>query len=146
MAGLVEVFGGSGGDLLRGSRGGDVLSGESGDDDARNTRLDALDGCELSTTGSLYVRVEPAVEGDTATFQVACQRLGGCSGTISLTSPNGDDYGSGDFAGLPDDPQEFTPVAVQLTPAGSAALGQGAFVHVAYGTLGGYRAFLGNGR
>jgi hypothetical protein len=141
--GIDKLLGGSGDDLLDAddNQGEDVSCG-SGDDDARVTRIDTLTDCELATKGSLYVRVQPQISGDEAVFSVACQRLGGCSGTIELTGPDGEDFGSGSFANLPDDPQTFSDVSVTLTPAAVAALQDQEVVQVAYGGDGGYRALM----
>jgi Ca2+-binding RTX toxin-like protein len=166
------LMGGNGDDILRGDTGRDVLWGDagvdrflagksfdlvitrdsnaesvscgSGQDVVRSTRIDSVgSNCELTHSGSLYVRVQPRISGDQATFRVACQRLGGCSGTISLTGPNGEDFGNGSFSNLPDDPQTFSDVTVTLTPAAVAALQDREVVQVAYGgDDGGYRALI----
>ena len=142
--GIDELVGGSGDDLLDSDdhQGEDVFCGR-GDDDARVTRIDTLTDCELATKGSLYVRVQPQIAGNEATFQVACQQLGGCDGELVLTGPDDEDFGAGAFSGLPDDPQTFTPVSVTLTPEGVDAIERGVIVQVAFGNEGGYRAFIG---
>lgn len=141
--GTDRLSGGSGDDaLIAADPNAEALTCGSGDDDVRTNRHDTLDECEVSNTGSIYVRVQPEISGDTATFQVACQRLNGCSGTLALLGPEGEDYGSADFAGLPDDPQTFSPVAVTLTQAGVDALVDGVVVQVTHGDTGGYRAFM----
>jgi Ca2+-binding RTX toxin-like protein len=150
------VFGDDGEDVVWGNGGKDFLNGGSGDDlmdaddsnaeqvlcgtgadIARVTRLDRVRRCEIATKGSLYVRVRPTISGDEATFAVACQQLGGCSGTLTLTS-DGEAFGSGSFTNLPDDPQTFSDVTVDLTPAAVAALEEGVGVQVAFGDEGGY--------
>jgi Ca2+-binding RTX toxin-like protein len=146
------VWGNGGTDLLFGGSGDDLMDGDDanaesvscgpGDDDARVTRLDTVADCEIATKGNLYVGVQPQVNGNEATFRVACQQLGGCSGTLTLTGPNGEDFGSGSFSNLPDDPQTFSDVAVTLTPAAVAALQPGVTVQVAFGNKGGYRALM----
>jgi Ca2+-binding RTX toxin-like protein len=166
------VMGGNGVDRLKGDTGGDVLWGDGGDDallsagrqddliilsdehaevascgsgsdTVRATRLDTVGSdCELASSGSLHVRVQPAINGNEATFRVACQRLGGCSGTLTLIGPNGEDFGSGSFSDLPDDPQTFSDVSVALTPAAVEALQTSVVVQVAHGSEGGYRALM----
>ena len=146
------VWGNGGTDSLSGGRGDDLMDGDdsnaetiscgSGRDDARVTRLDTVGHCEIATKGNLYVRVEPQISGNEATFRVACQKLGGCSGTLTLTGPDGEAFGSGSFTDLPDDPQTFSDVSVTLTDAAVAALPQGVLVQVAFGSEGGYRALL----
>ena len=155
------VLGGDGNDVVWGNGGSDILIGGEGDDHlngddssaesvscgpgadiARVTRLDIVRRCEIATKGNLYVRVRPVISGNEATFSVACQQLGGCSGTLTLTGPNGEDFGSGSFSNLPDDPQTFSDVSVALTPAAVAALEQGVRVQVAFGNEGGYRATM----
>ena len=88
------------------------------------------------------MQVQPQINGNDATFQVACQKLGGCDGELSLTGPDGENFGGGAFTGLPDDPQTFTPVSVTLTPEGVDAIEQGVIVQVAFGDKGGYRTFM----
>ncbi len=146
------VWGHGGTDFLNGGSGDDLLDGDDsnaesilcgpGEDVARVTRLDAVRRCDTATKGSLYVRVQPAIDGNKATFSVACQQFGGCSGTLTLTGPNGEDFGSGSFTDLPDDPQTFSDVSVNLTPAAVAALEQSTLVQVAFGNEGGYRAVM----
>jgi Ca2+-binding RTX toxin-like protein len=146
------VWGNRGSDQLLGGFGDDLIDADDnqdehvfcggGDDVARVTRLDTLATCELATRGSLYVQVQPEINGNEATFQVACQKLGGCEGKLSLSGPAGQDLGSGAFTDLPDDPQTFTPVSVTLTPQGVDAIEQGVIVEVAFGDEGGYRAFM----
>jgi hypothetical protein len=152
-AGDDVVWGNRGPDSLSGGSGDDLVDGDDGrpdqvfcgpgDDTARVTRLDSLAACEIATRGSIYVRVQPEVEGNEATFQLACQRLGGCDGVLNLLGPvDSVDYGSGSFTDLPDDPQTFTPVSVTLTPAGVNAIANGEAVRVNYGGRGGYVAVL----
>jgi Ca2+-binding RTX toxin-like protein len=138
-----QLTGGKGDDLLDGSDpNAETVSCGSGNDDARVTRLDTVEDCEIATKGSLYVQVQPQIDGNDATFRVACQKLGGCDGELVLTGPDGEDFGGGAFTDLPDDPQTFTPVSVTLTPAGVDAVARGAEVQVAFGDKGGYRAFM----
>ena len=167
------LSGGRGDDILKGARGDDVLNGGQGrdrlnggldDDDlvandataevvncrvgediARTERLDTLGDCELANSDPLYIEVQPEISRSTATFRVACQQLDGCDGTLSLNGPNGENFGSGDFTDLPDDPETFTDVAVELTAAAVEALADGATVQVAHGDTGGYRAFMRSG-
>jgi Ca2+-binding RTX toxin-like protein len=138
------LSGGKGADLMiSNDRTGETVECGSGKDDVRATRLDLLGNCEVTNSGSLYVRVQPQISGNDATFRVACQKLGGCDGTLTLTGPDGEDFGGGSFTGLPDDPQTFTPVSVTLTPAGVNAIAEGVLVQVAFGSDdGGYRAFM----
>jgi Ca2+-binding RTX toxin-like protein len=152
------VWGNAGDDsLLSGGRQPDLIissdpnaeavSCGSGSDTIRSTRLDTLGrDCEVATSNSLSVRVQPQINGNDATFRVACQRRpGGCGGTLTLTGPDGEDYGSGTFTGLPNDPQTFTPVSVTLTPEGVDAIDRGVIVQVAFGDKRGYRAFMRSG-
>ena len=161
-----DVAGGSGDDVVWGNSGRDGLSGGSGDDllisrdgqaedvacgrgddVVRSNPTDRLRrDCETATASTLTVQVQPAIAGGEATFRVACGgRPGGCSGSLAVSSLAGERYGSADFAGLPDDPQVFSDVTVPLTPAGTAALREGAVVQVTFGRFGGYRAFLQGG-
>ena len=83
----------------------------SGADNTRSSRVDTLVDCEVASTlfdtETLYVKVQPAISGDTATFQLACQDfLISCDGSLALTGPNGEDYGTGSYAGLPSDPAD----------------------------------------
>lgn len=143
--GGTDTFNGAGGDDLLISRDATeetVVCGR-GDDTARATRLDTLDGCEIASSGNLRVQVQPTINGNHATFRVACQRPGGCDGEIALTGMNGENYGGGAFTALPDDPETFTDVSVTLTPAAVEALeDQGALVTVRLGGERGYRAFM----
>lgn len=125
----------------------DTVSGGPGliADDARVTRIDTLVRCRVAISEPLHIRVQPEIEGDTATFDVACEQLGGCDGTLQLNGPSGEYFGSGDFADLPFDPETFTPVSVQLTEAAVEALADGVTVQVAHGDTGGYRALMGSG-
>lgn len=143
-AGEDDLDGGTGDDFMISNDGQDEgVDCGPGNDDVRNNSSDTLNDCELSTRGNLYVKIQPAIEDATATFEVACQRLGGCSGSIAIASLDGADYGNGEFSNLPDDPQTFTDVVVQLTPAGVSALQEGAVAQVTYGSDGGYRARIG---
>jgi Ca2+-binding RTX toxin-like protein len=147
------VWGNGGADSLKGGRQSDLMDADDanaelvscgpGADTARVTRIDDVgSSCEIATEGDLYVRVQPRIEGDEATFRVACQQLGGCDGTLTLTGPEGEDYGSGSFTDLPDDPQTFSDVSVTLTPAAVTALQSGVIVQVAFGGEGGYRVVM----
>lgn len=168
------VSGGRGDDDLKGARGADVLTGAggvdtfkggagdddllvndrdvpeaaecgTGDDIARSTGVDTLQECEIANSDPYYFQTQPEISGNTATFQVACQRLGGCSGELSLIGPRGEDYGSGTFADLPDDPETFSPVTVNLTGAALEALDEGVVVGVLHSETGGYKAFMQTG-
>ena len=146
------VWGNRGKDLLLGGSGDDLVDADdrrdehvncgSGEDVARVTDLDIVTDCEVATRGSLYIRVQPQISGNEATFQVACQQLGGCDGTLTLRGRQNEDFGGGSFTGLPDDPQTFTPVAVTLTPEGVDAIAQGVIVQVNFSKRGGYLAFM----
>jgi Ca2+-binding RTX toxin-like protein len=142
--GIDSLTGGPGDDLMDGDdEDADRVSCGSGDDIARVTRRDTLGHCETATKGNLYVRVEPRIDGNEAIFRVACQQLGGCSGTLTVAGRNSEDYGSGSFTNLPDDPQTFSDVSVTLTPEAVADLENGALISVGYGNdEGGYRAFV----
>ena len=153
------VWGLGGTDSLSGGSGDDsVLSDDTnaervrcgpGDDDVRQSRTDRLAGCEVAQTfletGTIYVKVQPSISGDTATFQVACQELDPCNGSLTLTGLGGEDYGSGEFTGLANDPQTFADVEVALTQAGVDALAEGVVVQVSIEPRGGYRAFMQSG-
>lgn len=165
-----NLHGGGGSDTLAGGPDADGLSGDAGkdwvngqwDDDylvandgsaervncnlgfdtARVTRIDKLVDCEIADSRPLLIRVRPEISRDTATFQVACVRHKGCSATLELNGPKGQDFGSGSFTDLPNDPEAFSPVTVQLTEAAVEALATGVIVQVAHGQNGGYRAFM----
>jgi len=167
------VTGGSGDDDVRGGPDDDLVSGDAGhdrfngqgDDDmfiandsvaerikcnlgfdtARVTRIDKLVDCEVASSDPLFIRVRPEISGDTATFLVACQQLNGCDGTLQLSGPDGQDFGRGTFNDLPDDPETFSPVMVNLTDAAVEALAAGVVVQVAHGDTGGYKAFMQSG-
>jgi Ca2+-binding RTX toxin-like protein len=167
------VAGGSGDDDVRGGPGDDIVSGGAGhdrfngqgDDDmfiandsvaerikcnlgfdtARVTRIDKLVDCEVASSDPLFIRVRPEISGDTATFLVACQQLNGCDGTLQLSGPGGQDFGRGTFNDLPDDPETFSPVTINLTDPAVEALAAGVIVQVAHGDTGGYRAFMQSG-
>jgi Ca2+-binding RTX toxin-like protein len=170
------VMGGTGIDRLKGDTGRDGLWGNGGDDallsggkspdfiissdpnaetvqcgsgsdTVRSTRLDTLGrDCDVATSNSLSVRVQPQINGNDATFRVACHRRPrGCDGTLTLTGPSGEDYGSGSFTDLPNDAGTFTPVSVTLTPEGVDAIDRGVIVQVAFGDKRGYRAFMRSG-
>ena len=119
----------------------------TGDDIARSTGADTLEECEVANSDPFYFQVQPEIDANnkTATFQVACQQLGGCSGGLSLSGPRGEDYGSGTFADLPDDPETFSPVTVHLTDAAVGALADGVVVEVLHSDTGGYSAFMQTG-
>jgi Ca2+-binding RTX toxin-like protein len=163
-AGDDDLTGASGGDVLGGGTGLDDLDGGSGDDDlvatdataevvecgadddiARSTADDTLEDCELANSDPFYFQVQPDIQGNTATFQVACQQLGGCDGGLDLRGPKGEDFGGGTFSDLPDDPQTFSPVTVTLTDAAVEALAEGVLVRVLHSETGGYRAFMQTG-
>jgi Ca2+-binding RTX toxin-like protein len=140
-----SLFGGDGDDLVIGrDSSAETVACGGGNDQASVTRLDRVDECERASSSQLIVSVQPEIEGDTATFQVACLSERGCSGTISISTPSGaESYGSGEFSGLAHGADAFTPVEVDLTAAGSAALQQGEVVLVTFpGSTGGYRAFI----
>lgn len=138
-----DLFQGLGGDdtiVARDARAEDVRCG-TGDDSVLATPLDTLDECETATSLNLGVKVQPDVQGNTATYSVACLRESGCSGTLSLRSLDGVDYGSGEFSDLPHGADVFSEVEVDLTPEGRSALGSGEVIVVSHGDNGGYRAF-----
>lgn len=170
------LMGGNGVDRLKGDTGSDVLWGNAGDDallsggkspdfiisidpnaetvqcgsgsdTVRSTQLDTLGrDCDVATSNPLSVRVQPQINGNDATFRVACHRRPrGCDGTLTLTGPDGEDYGSGNFTDLPNDAQTFTPVSVTLTPEGVDAIDRGVIVQVAFGDRAGYRTFTRSG-
>ena len=144
-AGVDRLFGGAGNDQMIGrDSAAETVDCGAGDDVAPVTRLDTLRNCERAASSQLQVSVQPDVQGNTATFQVSCIKFGGCSGTIAISSLDGSEsYGSGDFAGLAHGADVFTPVEVDLTPAGKAAVQRGETVLVTFpGSTGGYRAFI----
>jgi hypothetical protein len=108
------------------------------------TRIDTLRDCEIgSNSSTLAVRVQPELQGSRAIFGVACVRDRGCSGSLALASATGESYGTGEFNDLPHGADIFTPVEVDLTPAGRRALEDGALIVLTYGTAeGGFRAFM----
>jgi Ca2+-binding RTX toxin-like protein len=147
------LFGDGGIDTFAGDNGDDLLESNdanvetvgcgNGDDTARATRRDTLGECEIASADPFRVQVQPTINGNNAIFRVACQRLGGCDGEITLTDPNGENYGGGAFTGLPDDPETFTDVSVTLTPAAVETLeSEGTIVTVRLGGERGYRAFM----
>jgi Ca2+-binding RTX toxin-like protein len=143
--GTDQLFGGDGADQLIGrDANAEPVSCGGGDDVAPVTRLDTLTDCERASSSQLIVGVHPEVRGNTATFQVACLRIEGCSGTIAIARlDGGESYGSGEFAGIPHGADAFQAVEVGLTPAGRTALQRGDLVLVTYpGSTGGYRAFI----
>jgi Ca2+-binding RTX toxin-like protein len=154
----------NGNDLLNGGAGRDQFQGGAGDDDlvaddlaaesvlcdadddiARTNALDTVLDCEVANSDPLYFQVQPGISGNTATFQVACQQLGGCDGILNLRGPFGEDFGSAAFNHLPDDPETFSPVTVNLTDAAVEALANGANVEVLHSETGGYTAFMQSG-
>lgn len=138
-----DLFQGLGGDdtiVARDAHAEDVRCG-TGDDTVLATPLDTLDQCETATSRDLAVTIQPDVQGNIATYSVACLSEDGCSGTLSLQSLDGVDYGSGEFGDLPHGADVFSDVEVDLTPEGRSALGSGEVVVVSYGDSGGYRAF-----
>jgi Ca2+-binding RTX toxin-like protein len=159
-AGNDKLAGGPDADGLSGGAGKDWFNGQFADDfffandahaervncnlgfdTARVTRIDKVVDCELAISLTRHVRVKPEISADTATFQVSC-RGSGCDGTLELNGPKGQDFGSASFSDLPDDPETFSPVTVELTPAAVEALAMGVIVQVAHGQNGGYRAFM----
>ncbi len=153
-----DLNGASGNDVLNGGVGFDRFDGGTGDDDlvandttaedvecgadndiARTTVLDTVAECEVANSDPFYFQVQPEISGNTATFQVACQQLGGCDGELALRGPQGEDFGSGAFSDLPDDPETFSPVTVNLTDAAAEALADGVVVEVLHSETGGYR-------
>jgi hypothetical protein len=154
----------NGNDVLNGGVGRDQFQGGAGDDDliandsaaesvlcdadndvARTNALDRVLDCEVANSDPFYFQVQPEISGHTATFQVACQQLGGCDGSLNLRGPFGEDFGSGAFNDLPDDPQTFSPVTVNLTDAAVEALADGIFVEVLHSEAGGYTAHMQSG-
>ncbi len=159
-----DLNGASGNDILNGGVGFDHFDGGTGDDDlvandataedvecgadndiARTTALDTVTDCEVANSDPLYFQVQPEISGNTATFQVACQQLGGCDGQLNLRGPQGQDFGSGAFNDLPDDPETFSPVTVNLTDAAVEAVADGVVVEVLHSEIGGYKAFMQSG-
>ena len=141
--GKTDTFeGGGGGDTVNSrDRNAETVVCGQGDDTVLPTRDDTVDLCEVARLGVFGIEVQPSINGNNATFRVACQQLGGCDGDIALTGPNGENFGGGSFTGLPDDPQTFTEVAVTLTPVAVDAIDQGVTVTVSLGSRG-YRALM----
>jgi Ca2+-binding RTX toxin-like protein len=111
-------------DAVRCGRGSDIMDGGPGD---------TITGCEQATPWDrvLWMRVQPEVAGDQATFTTTrCAPDGGdaCGGTISLKSPQGVAYGSGSFS-IPESDKKAT-FSVTLTVEGQAALKAGSVVVV----------------
>jgi hypothetical protein len=153
-AGNDYVSGESGTDVLTGGDGNDQVTSRdstaetvdcgNGEDVAVATRLDTLVACSIGASSTLNVKVQPTdLQGNKATFEIACPRDRGCSGTLALTSVTGESYGSGDFSGVPHGVDVFTPVEVDLTQAGREALREGQVFVLTHGTGdGGFRAFM----
>ena len=157
------VSGNAGADVLWGDRGADLLKGGAdddtlvardgraedvrcgdGEDTAIATRDDTLEDCEIASSRTLAIRIQPQVQGNRAIYEVACLREAGCTGTLTLTSLDGVAYGSGEFTDLPHGADVFTEVEVDLTPEGRTALQDGQVIVVTYGDGDdGYRAFTG---
>jgi Ca2+-binding RTX toxin-like protein len=159
-AGDDTVVGGGGGDILLGDEGKDALEGGDGNDTIHSTDRfaggrnpdrepdavrcgggsdnvdggprDTITGCEIASPweGVLWMKVEPEVAGDQATFTTECHPEAGdaCAGTISLKSPEGVVYGSGSFS-LPENSKKAT-FSITLTAEGQAALAAGGVVVV----------------
>lgn len=155
-AGEDRVFGGQGTDSVGGGSGRDALSGGAGpdsvvsseafgaeaadtvdcgpgDDVTHPNRADTLNGdCETVDFGATWsaprLATVPALSADSASFLVTClfPTSLGCEGTLSLSGPDGTDFGRADFS----TGDERTRVPVPLTPAAQEALRPGAKVTV----------------
>lgn len=132
-----RLFGGDGADLLigledRGAKRADDLRCGTGGDDARTDPGDTLTAaCEQVSvfSGGVFLAPVPAIAAGSAEFRLRCSGdPGGCSGTLSLTGPGGEDFGQTRFALAPG--ATDAPVRVALTPAGSEQIGRGAIVQV----------------
>jgi Ca2+-binding RTX toxin-like protein len=152
-----SVAGDDGSDFVVGGRGTDTLGGGPGDDEIESrdgqaetvacgtgddlaiaTAIDTLGSCEVAVRNPLRIQTRPEISGNTATFRMACQKLNGCTGgPVRIESLDGQEYGSGAYANLPDDPQTFRAVQVELNGAGVAALNRGEAVRVTFGSNGG---------
>jgi Ca2+-binding RTX toxin-like protein len=145
-AGIDQLSGGAGDDqMIARSAQAETVDCGAGEDVAAVTRFHTVIDCERAGSSQLLVTVQPDIQGNTATFQVACVSERGCSGTISLSSLDGTvAYGSGSYAGIPHGADQLTPVTVELTQDGKQAIQQGDTIQVTFpGSNGGFRAAIG---
>jgi Ca2+-binding RTX toxin-like protein len=167
-----RLFGEDGNDDLSGNAGADALAGGSGDDDldaisdgpdadalacdagtdsASTDRFDTVADCETVNTNGVNLGAVPTIDADSADFTLEClDAYEGCTGTISLSGPDGQPYGDRAFsiAGVKSEEPTRAVVAVPLTAAARSALQGGTLVQVDViaqdpdSESGGYRIFL----
>jgi len=156
-----RLFGEDGNDTVSGNAGTDALSGGSGDDDldatsdgpggeldadalacdagadsASTDRFDTITAeCETVNTYSSRVNLRsvPIIDADSADFALEClDEFERCTGTISLSGPSGEPYGTSAFSisGLESEGPTRAVVAVPLSAAADAALQAGTLVQV----------------
>jgi hypothetical protein len=112
----------------------DNLDCGDGSDDVRSDSVDTLNGgCEAISTFSngLHLGTQPAIDADSADFILRCSGGSGpqgCTGTITLTGLDGQQFGMIHFA-TPSDAKP-APVSVPLSPTSIAALQAGTTVQV----------------
>lgn len=165
-AGPDALSGGSGSDLVRAKEPGgaevaDDVDCGAGDDFVDPDRADTLDaGCETVDFGFSFsvprLATVPALSADSADFLLTCALPGGlrCTGTLSLSGPDGMDFGQVEYSLGDVEPHR---TSVPLTPAAQEALRAGVLVTVELASepfvtpqgdtlgkakSGGYRVFL----
>jgi hypothetical protein len=104
-------------------------------DTAISAPWDVVAGCENATGWeyALNVEIVPAFDGDDAVFQVNCEPVGGCSGTVLLQ----DRMGQTEFGRTSIDipwtrGNRTAPLEVPLTPDGDAAVEAGTLVRATF--------------
>jgi Ca2+-binding RTX toxin-like protein len=142
--------------------GADVLACDAGADLARSDRLDTLTAeCERVSTDVVGLHSVPSIDPDSADFILTCRTafpqpaevppaLAACTGSISLSGPDGQDYGRQAFKIPVEDYGESAEaiVAVPLNAVARTALVAGTLVQVVVASkdtsspAGGYRIFL----
>lgn len=146
--------------------GADVLGCDAGADTARSDSLDTLTAeCESVSTDVVGLHSVPSIDADSADFTLTCRNafpqpqpgldgvppaLTACIGSISLSGPDGQDYGRQAFKIPVDDPGEAAEaiLAVPLNAVARTALLAGTLVQVVVASkdtsspAGGYRIFL----
>lgn len=144
--------------------GADVLGCDAGADLARSDSLDTLTAeCERVSTDVVGLHSVPSIDADSADFTLTCRTafpqpgldgvppaLTACTGSISLSGPDGQDYGRQAFKIPVDDSWDSADaiVPVPLNAAARTALLAGTLVQVVVASkdtsspAGGYRIFL----
>ena len=138
-----QIEGGKGADSVKGGAGDDALltwgddradevTCGSGTDEAVSESLDTLTDCERlrASGGAVVLDLLPLADFDSADFTVTCDEpfAPGCVGSVTLTGPDGEAYGSGPYAIAP--AREGAVISVPLTAAGRAAIRAGAVLAV----------------